>query len=79
MVGWELQCSEDSNIKCMCVCYITFLSVYRRKKISVFCMKQTMAAYIQRAEINLTLNKSNNNKWHHFVLAYLVNEKHMEL
>ena len=69
--GWlDGNCGvQKTVILSACVSYITSLSVYGRKKVSVFCMKQTMAAYTQRAEITLTLNKCNNNIYYHFVHA----------
>ena len=35
MVGWELQCSGDSYIKCLCVLYHLFISIWKKDGISL--------------------------------------------
>ena len=35
MVGWELRCSEDSNIKCMCELYHLFISIWKKEGVSL--------------------------------------------
>ena len=72
MVGLELQCSEDGNIKCMCVLYHLFISIWKKEGVSLL-HEANHGSIHSEGRNNLTLNKCNNNIWHHFVLAELVN------